>query len=142
MKAPEMNKRVKSSDYDLAYFNLWWARMAIEGRKEAKEMRKVEEEEKLLRRKMKWKATTSKVIEKRKVKDTKSETDILEFPDRVAVSKFMKLEVGGLQTEREKSGKGGMMEGMGWPDSNAIYERSLNSETTKSVFKYGTSGGE
>ena len=69
------------------------------------------------------------MIEKRKVKDTKSETDILEFPDRVAVSKFMKLEVGGLQTERGKSGKGGMMVGMG----------SLNSET-KSVFKYGTSG--
>ena len=23
--------------YDLAYFNLWWSRMAIEGRKEAKE---------------------------------------------------------------------------------------------------------
>ena len=37
--------------YDLAYFNLWWSRMAIEGRKEAKETLRKEQEQALTRRK-------------------------------------------------------------------------------------------
>ena len=32
------------SEYDLAYFQLWWARMAIEGRKQAKEQLRQEED--------------------------------------------------------------------------------------------------
>ena len=35
------------SGYDLAYFKLWWARMHIEGRKQAKEQLKLEEDLKL-----------------------------------------------------------------------------------------------
>jgi hypothetical protein len=35
------------SEYDLAYFKLWWARMAIEGRKQAKEQLRQEEDFKM-----------------------------------------------------------------------------------------------
>ena len=38
--------------YDLAYFNLWWSRMAIEGRREAKETIRKKEEEVLTKRKL------------------------------------------------------------------------------------------
>ena len=36
----------------MAYFNLWWSRMAVEGRKDAKEMRRKEEEARRLSRRM------------------------------------------------------------------------------------------
>ena len=38
--------------YNLAYFNLWWSRMAVEGRKDAKEMIRKEEEARRLCRRM------------------------------------------------------------------------------------------
>jgi hypothetical protein len=33
--------------YNLTYFTLWWNRMAVEGRKDAKEKRRKEEERRL-----------------------------------------------------------------------------------------------
>ena len=39
--------------YNLAYFNLWWSRMGVEARKEAKEVRLKEEEARRMRRKRK-----------------------------------------------------------------------------------------
>ena len=81
VKAENTAKRNKSAQvgFDLAYFNLWWARMAIEGRKEAKELRKVEEEERLASRKRKWLEFGADVAEKRVTKDTKKMKDILSF---------------------------------------------------------------
>jgi hypothetical protein len=38
--------------YNLAYFNPWWSRMAVEGRKDAKEMIRKEEEARRLSRRM------------------------------------------------------------------------------------------
>ena len=45
-------RRVGKIGYDLAFFNLWWSRMAIEGRREAKETIRKREEEVLTRRKL------------------------------------------------------------------------------------------
>ena len=50
----QRTSRSTAQQYNLAYFNLWWVRMAVEGRKEAKERRKREEEESMSRRKRKW----------------------------------------------------------------------------------------
>ena len=40
--------------YNLAYFNLWWSRIGVEGRKEAKEQRRKEEEAGRLRSRLKF----------------------------------------------------------------------------------------
>ena len=50
----QRSSRASAQQYNLAYFNLWWGRMAVEGRKEAKVMKKREEEEARSRRKRKW----------------------------------------------------------------------------------------
>ena len=50
--------------YDLAYFNLWWSRMAIEGRKEAKETLRKEQEQALTsRRHVKGKKRMTRRVE-------------------------------------------------------------------------------
>ena len=51
-KQKRSERRVDKIGYNLAYFNLWWSRMAIEGRKEAKEIIRKKEEEVLARRKL------------------------------------------------------------------------------------------
>ena len=38
-----VSRRKRVLDYDLSYFNLWWARMAVEGRREAKESKRQED---------------------------------------------------------------------------------------------------
>ena len=45
-------RKMDKIGYDLAYFNLWWSRMAIEGRKEANETIRKKEEEVLTKRKL------------------------------------------------------------------------------------------
>ena len=40
--------------YNLTYFNLWWSRMGVEGRKEAKEVKRKEEESRRMKRKRKF----------------------------------------------------------------------------------------
>ena len=49
--------------YNLAYFNLWWSRMGVEGRKEAKEQRRKEEEAGRLRRRFKFTSSVTKNIQ-------------------------------------------------------------------------------
>ena len=57
-------RRVDRIGYDLAYFNLWWSRMAIEGRKEAKEtLRKEQEQAKTRRRLVKGRKRMTRGVE-------------------------------------------------------------------------------
>ena len=46
--------------YNLSYFNLWWSRMAVEGRKDDKERKKMKEEELRGQRRMKMKSKNNK----------------------------------------------------------------------------------
>ena len=58
------DRRVDRMGYDLAYFNLWWSRMAIEGRKEAKEtLRKEQEQAKTRRRLVKGRKRMTRGVE-------------------------------------------------------------------------------
>ena len=129
-------QRRNMSDYNLSYFNLWWTRMAVESRKEAKEARRKEEEVK-------------KAVKRRVYRNIKRKTemgDALEHQDELAQSHHRSLHVsqsqqigqGGLplKGECQDQGEGGRE---GLPVDHVIHERSQDSKTEVNL-QYGTQG--
>ena len=101
-------RRIDTIGYDLAYFNLWWSRMAIEGRKEAKENIKKEEEAVLGMKMRKIKIIKRKIG--KEVERKKMEFDSTRNPTSDVLRQFRKdlrggqpLE-GGTEIEGEERG--------------------------------------
>ena len=140
VKTENTAKQRKSAqlEYDLAYFNLWWARMAIEGRREAKELKKMEEEERLASRKRKWVEFGSNVAKKRTSKDTKMIEDILSLPIRNNVNQSLEITRGGPDDNGGNSSEGGNSVGVRQPATKTIHAQSLSFTSTEKL-KYGTS---
>ena len=126
----QRSSRASAQQYNLAYFNLWWGRMAVEGRKEAKVMKKREEEEARSRRKRKWRTNGAQNMNGQDNMKDGAEVD----SEQVESHQFVNIWRGGdLCNNRGKSGRG-VGEGVELP-SNKIHERSQDLEK----LKYGTS---
>ena len=127
----QKSSRISTQQYNLAYFNLWWGRMAVEGRKEAKEMRKREEEETRSRKKRKWLTPRAQNLNDQDTEDNGAEVD----SRQVEGQQFKKIWRGGdIITNRGKSERWGGV-GVELPIYNAILERSQD----MNILKYGTS---
>ena len=124
------------SDYNLSYFNLWWTRMAVESRKEAKEAKRRKEE-------------VMKAGMRRMYKNIKRITEMGDAPEhRIElaqsqinsqnVSKSQQIGQGGssLNGGSQDQGEGGRE---GVPVDDVIFERSQDSRTHEKL-KYGTQG--
>ena len=139
VKPKNTAKRRKSAQlgYDLAYFNLWWARMAVEGRREAKELRKVEEEERLAKRKRKW-VEFGPSMAKKRTSDTTRMNDILSSPIQYNIdNQSSEITQGGSDDNGGNMIEGGNSVGVRQPD--VICEQSLSFTHTRENLKYGTS---
>ena len=139
VKQKNTAKRNRSAqgELDLAYFNLWWARMHIEGRKEAKMLRKEEEEEKVAKRKRKWSEYRSVRSKKRMAEDVEPEmvSKVIESPANV--NQLFEFTEGGSLPEGGNYREGGIVVGVRQP-SEIICEQSLSLRTPDHL-KYGTS---
>ena len=93
-------RRRRVLDYDLSYFNLWWARMAIEGRREAKESRKQEDEIRKRRKKFR------NIRRLTKVKDDHPEELAQACPRSENVSQSQQTWRGGMPLNGENQVKG------------------------------------
>ena len=81
----QRRKTSPEGEYNLSYFNLWWSRMAVEGRKEAKESVRIVNEEMQSRKTKKWKAR----------RETKSAGKLTESIGGDISNNWMGLERGG-----------------------------------------------
>ena len=124
------------SDYNLSYFNLWWTRMAVESRKEAKEAKRRKEE-------------VMKAGMRRMYKNIKRITEMGDAPEhRIElaqpqinsqnVSMSQQIGQGGssLNGGSQDQGEGGRE---GVPVDHVIHERSQDSKTEENL-QYGTQG--
>jgi hypothetical protein len=121
--------RSTAQQYNLAYFNLWWVRMAVEGRKEAKERRRKEEEESRRMRKSKWRTSRRRGVNE---KDTKVDGTKVN-PIQIECQHEENTLRGGTDTYRGKSERRGG-EGVELPTDDTIYEwsQAMNSITSTS----------
>ena len=124
--------RNTAQQYNLAYFNLWWVRMAVEGRKEAKERRRKEEEESRSMRKSKWRTSRRRGVNEKDTKVDGTEVN----PSQVECQQEENTLRGGTDTYRGKSDwRGG--EGVELPTDDTIYERSQAMNTITSTSNNG-----
>ena len=130
-------RRMDEVGYDLAYFNLWWSRMAIEGRREARETCK-QEEKAIVETKIKKKYKNIK--RNVRVEDKIKELDSARFETSVEPSQSQvnlrggELLNGGSTSEGE--GRGASVSFF----SNAIHEQPL--EQKKSNFELSDTDGK
>ena len=123
--------RVFQGGYNLSYFNLWWSRMAVEGRREAKELRRLEEEAK--RAKMRKMFID---IQGMNGKDVKHKDDEIPGSSREFVSSSVSdTKRVGISIEGGKPAQG-VSGGRGVPN-NATYERPQRLQA-ENFMKYGT----
>ena len=101
-------------------------------------LRKMEEEERVTRRKRKWSVFRSGEKEMRIAKDSRNVKDSKVVASLVDVSKSVKFTEGGSDLEGGNYSEGGTVVGVRQPMSNLICERSL-SLSTPDILKYGTS---
>ena len=135
LSTPRVARPVATANYNLAYFNLWWSRMAVEGRKEAKELRRLEEDAKKAKLRRKF------------VKTKRLNDDVSQHQDAGASGNSRQF-VSGLFEPNWRGGQtceGGKAEqGVGGgegvpPDDIYIYERPQSLQENFERFKYGTS---
>ena len=126
--------RNTAQQYNLAYFNLWWVRMAVEGRKKAKERRRKEEEESRSMRKSKWRTSRRRGVNEKDTKVDGTEVN----PSQVECQQEENTLRGGTDTYRGKSEwiRG---EGVELPTDDTIYERSQAMNTITSTSNNGIS---
>ena len=127
-----VSRRKRVLDYDLSYFNLWWARMAVEGRREAKESKKKDDE--IRKRRMKFR----NIRRLTKVKDDHQEELAQACPRSGNVSQSQQTWRGGLSLNG-----GNLVEGEGegvWvPADIATFEQPQDSVQQEKL-KNGTHG--
>ena len=75
----------KTHGYNLSYFNLWWSRMAVEGRRDAKVKERMEEEDLRVQRGRMMKSKTTKRKANKRMKHLEDAN--LDGPDQLLLSK-------------------------------------------------------
>ena len=133
LSTPRVSRPVATANYNLAYFNLWWSRMAVEGRKEAKELRRLEEDAKKARLRRKYVKIKRLNDDVSQHQDAGASGDSRQFVNGMFEPNWR----GGQTIERGKAeqGVGG---GEGVPPDD-IYERPQSLQENFEKFKYGTS---
>jgi hypothetical protein len=105
--------------YFLAYFNLWWKRMEVEGRKDAKQKGRMEEGE------CRMMIKKSKNIKKENARNEQQESRVLDGTCRLKLSKeLLLLEVGRDTTLGKQNTVVGVGEEGEMPNRKIIYEHS------------------